>query len=297
VDRFCGETSKVRVDGGVADAITQGSNDAAAFMNSQIDYERPLDKPPGLLHLPDVLLERVRGYGAAWPARVTAGDLAGLDFSWLTQLQQYDSWSLLASGPLASYPVGDVLYYPLPNYSSVTIRAKLRYALGLAGGDVAQASREVLHLAELIRGQGLLVSELSAVQLYRIDGEARAAATQMGLDVSGWTPLDPALRVDWRDMANAGRLFTLPDVSPDVVRKALDCMPSPCPAIVEGVSMGKALSVYGETDNVPLLLQLGAEHGCESELLSRLGAAETASPYEALDVLHEDLAGYFPPSR
>jgi hypothetical protein len=297
VKRFCEETAKLRVDGGVPNALTQGANDAAAFMNSQIDYSKPLDNPPGLLHLPDAFLERIRSYGAAWPEKVTAADLQGLDVSWLAQLQQYDSWSVTSSGPLADYPVGDPLYAPLPTYDSLIVRAKLRYALALARGDVGQASAEVLHLAELMRGQGLWISELMAIQLYRIDGEARAAASSVGMDVASWTPLDPSLRASWREMAMASRLFTLPDVSPEVMRQALDCMPSACPAIIEGVSMGKALAVYGESDNVRQLVGLGAEHGCDSGLLSRLAAADTASPYEALDVLHDDLAAYFPPRQ
>lgn len=78
VDELCEKSRRVRKHEAPA-----GGADAAEFMASGMDYEKPLDQPPGSLHLPDDLRNRIRSYGDAWLQRITDADLAGLDFFWL----------------------------------------------------------------------------------------------------------------------------------------------------------------------------------------------------------------------
>lgn len=292
VDRFCEQAGKFR-DGGVPQSHFSGERDAAPYLTRQIDFERPLDLPPGLLHLPAALQARLQGYGADWLTKIVPQDWQGLDFSWLKQLDQFDYWSALGAGPLRAYPVGNVLYEPIPNFTSVRYWVKLRYALGFARGDVAQASVEVRHLADLMRSQGLLVSELNAMMIYRNDAQARAAAASASIDVSNWPAMDPALTQAWGKMAWASGRFALPGVSEATMRKAATCMPSPCSGLVEGLGLGRSLGGYATADDMSVVTDLGAQAGCEADMISRAGAAHPVSPAEALMVLSDDLSKYF----
>ena len=85
VDRLCAESAAQRERPALSDFQAR-ERDAAAFMAPLIDYEKPLDNPPGLLHLADELRERITSYGSEWPMRITDTDLSGLDFTWMTAL-------------------------------------------------------------------------------------------------------------------------------------------------------------------------------------------------------------------
>ena|SRR5438270_4145783 len=100
---------------------------AAQFMAPLVDYSPPLDNPPGRLHLADELKQRLTsGPGNDWGAKITAADLANLNFSWMTALAQFDHWSLYGAGPLKDFNGGDFFNTPIPNYTSLEEWAKLR---------------------------------------------------------------------------------------------------------------------------------------------------------------------------
>jgi len=61
VDRLCAASSSLRERPVLRDLYPR-DRDAAAFMAPLIDYEKPLDDPPGRLHLPDELRERITSY-------------------------------------------------------------------------------------------------------------------------------------------------------------------------------------------------------------------------------------------
>jgi hypothetical protein len=282
VDRLCDQNRKLQAHSGIPPPSTGGTSDAAAFMAPLIDYEKPLDHPPGLLHLPSDVVARIQGYGADWPTRISSQDIAGRDFSWLEALGQYDSWSVLSAGRLRDFPVGNVFYEPIPNYTSLLILAKLRYALSFVTGDFLEASAEVRHLAELMRSQGLLISELSGLMLYRFDALARIAAAAAGLDVSTRPSIDVTDVEGWRNTDWASVYFTYPGVSRETLTRALGCMPAPCSALVEGMGMSRTLGAYGATDNRQLLSQLARDQGCETAVFDRLGAAQELSAAEVV---------------
>src|SRR5262249_61639039 len=129
VDRLCAESGALRGQPPLRDLRTRES-DAAVFMAPLIDYEKPLDDPPGQLHLPDELRQRITSYGSDWPTPITDPDLAGLDFSWMAALGQFDHWTLLGAGRLREVPVGNIFHDPIPNYVNLMQWAKLRLALG-----------------------------------------------------------------------------------------------------------------------------------------------------------------------
>jgi len=282
VDRLCEEGRKLHDRPALPDAPTH-DRDAAAFMAPLVDYEKPLDDPPGRLHLGDPLAERLKSYGVDWPRKISDGDLAGLDFGWMEQIQAFDHWSLLGAGRLRDYPVGDVMVDPIPNYLSLQMWSKLRLAAAFRRGDFAVASAQVRHLADLTRSQSILIAEMVAVAIYRLDARARDAAVANGLDpdVAGWPEPDLDQFDRHRRIAWASLYFTYPGVDPETVRKAVACMPSPCPALLEGAAVNRAFGAY-DADNLDLVSDLARSHGCESAMLDRVRRTRELAAGDAL---------------
>ena len=81
--------------------------DAAEFLAPLVDYEKPIDQPYGKLHISDELKEHIAKGWPDWSQQITDADLAGLDFGWMKQLQQFDRWTLLTAGRLKDYPMKD----------------------------------------------------------------------------------------------------------------------------------------------------------------------------------------------
>ena len=292
VDKLCSESAKLR-DHPPMPAPTGNDHDAAEFMAPLIDYEKPLDQPPGALHLTDELRAHLLAGFPDWSQRISDGDLAGLDFGWMKQLSAYDHWSLLAAGRLKDFAPTDFFTTPIPNYVSLMQWAKLRFALARRRGDHANASVEVRHLADLIRSQNLLISEAVAVAMYKIDGSARGGAVAAGGDVSGWPTVDTVGLDTDRSEAFAAMYFTYPGVKPETLRKAVACMPAPCAALGEGAGANRAFGAYS-SDNLQLVLELAKSHGCEQALFDRAVASREVSAQEAWEQAGDTLDGQIP---
>jgi hypothetical protein len=294
LDRLCDENRKLH-DHPVALREPGNEHDAAEFLAPLIDYEKPLDEPHGRLHLAAELSERLASYGPDWPGRITDRDLAGLDFSWLPALAPFDHWSLLGAGRLRDVPPGNSFADPIPSYVSLRQWSQLRYALARRRGDLVQASAEVHHLADLTRSQGILIAEMTAVAMLRLDEHAMQMAGAAGYDVSGWTPPDVEQFGLYRRMEFASVYFTYPGVSAETVRKAVGCMPSPCSALLEGAAANRSFGKYGTTDNLALLGELFTARGCEAPSLARvLRSRELLAPEVLSEGLPEDLEGRIP---
>jgi hypothetical protein len=286
VDKLCADAAKLRANPAMPDPA--GANaDAAAFMAPRMDYERPLDLPHGSLHLPDELHTRLRD--PAWISKIAESDLQGLDFSWMTQLQQFDHWSYLGAGRLRDYVEVDAVHGAIPNYIYLMDWVKLRYAQALRRGDAQAASVEVRHLADLIRSQGILLAELVAVVIYRFDVPVRAAAVSAAQDVGGWTAPDLDELQLHRQVAFASLYFAYPGVDPETVRKAMGCAVSPCVAMAEAVAFNRSLGQAGGGENLALLNQLAAERGCDATLFARMNGTHEMATAEALETVSDDL--------
>jgi hypothetical protein len=289
--RLCEEGRKLRERPAVPEPGSR-ERDAAQFMADLVDYEMPLHDPPGRLHLPDALRARVGSYGADWLTRVSDADLAGLDFAWLDALAQYDHWTVLAAGRLRDRQPDNAFLEPIPNYASLMAWAKLRYALALRqGGDLLAASAQVRHLAELIHSQQLLISEMVANAIYKLDARAREVVAASGGDVSRWGALDLDQLDRARRVSRAAMYFTYPGVSPDVVQRAVQCMHSPCVALLEGAGANRSFGHHGATDNLPLLRDLSRGRGCDATLFDRMVAGRELAAGEALEIAAQEMDG------
>jgi len=293
VDRLCEEGNKLHEHPALPDGSSRDS-DAADFMAPLVDYEKPIDDPPGRLHLADALAERLKSYGNDWPMKISDADLEGLDFGWMTTLRRFDHWSLFGAGRLREQSVDKFFDLPIPNYSSLRLWSRLRLAAAFRRGDFAQASSDVRHLADLIRTQDIPIPEMIAVAMYRLDARAREVAVGRGIDVAGWPQPDLEQLDRHRQTVLASLNFTYPGVRPETVRKAVACMPSPCPALIEGAGANRTFGAYGAVNNLDLVSDLAREHGCESASLDRARRTRELVPSEVLDFAAEDIGGRIP---
>ena len=291
IDKLCAESAKLREKGPMKPPQSR-SADAAEYMAPLVDFEKPFDQPPGRLHLSEELRQHLTaGPGTDWGAKITDADLAALDFSWLTALARFDHWTVMSAGRLKAYTTDDFFSFPIPNYISLMQWAKLRYALARRRGDHASASAEVRHLADLIRSNNLLIAEAIAVALYRIDAGAREAAA--GADIPDWPALDGSLLDTQRHVAFASMYFTYPGVKPETLRRAMQCVPMPCVALVEGVGANKAFGSYGG-DNLAVVTELAASNGCEKALIGIATSSRDLPAADAIQRMGDDLYAQIP---
>ena len=288
VDKLCEETRKLREKPPLPDE-PGAEHDAAAFMAPLMDYEPPLDKPPGRLHLRAELAERLKSYGPDWPMRITDSDLRGLDFRWLAELGQYDHWTLLGAGRLRDLPPGNLFTEAIPNYWHLMFWVKLRYALAFRRADLPAAVREARHLAMLVHTQRILLAESVANAMGRFESRAREVATASGADVTWWDA-PAADQLDRQRRASfASIYFSYPGVSEATLRKAADCAPSACVMLIEGATANRTFGAYGATDNLELIGSLVERYGCEAAVLERIRQSRELPAPEALEALQDDL--------
>ncbi len=262
VDRYCEETKALRSNKTFTEPPR--TRDAALFMAGRTDWEGGV---VGLLHLPASLTERMSNPPGAWRT-MGSESYAGLDFVWMHELLAFDYWSLLATGPLRDHPDVPFFEAPLPNYVTLQTWSKLRLLKGLREGDLAAASLEVRHLADLIASSGTLLGEMIRVAIHGIERKT--------WDDAGLVPPDPPLtdaeRFEARHAAFAGMYFLYPGVARAVREKALKCVPSRCSALVEAIGASSSLAglVPSATGDVEWLL---AQAPCDPALAAQAAKA------------------------
>jgi hypothetical protein len=282
VDAFCEENRRVAEKGffrGVP-----GTADAVDYMVPRMDWEGNIH-PPGLLHPADDLKARMSSYATDWPSQVTDADLSGVDLSWMKRLMSFDRWSmpmdLLTTNP------SNFFEDEIPNYVSYQLWAKLQLAQGLKNGDIAEASAEVRHLADLLHTQGTLIADLVGVAILRIEQRSHDALAAAGTDVAAWPAptIDEATANELREVSLAGPRYFYPGVSPEVVAKAAACVTtSPCPAFLEGLGAQSVLGSYSSADNRELIEAASAKAGCDPKLAERTKHYSGATVDKALEL-------------
>ncbi len=276
VDRYCAETKDLvpRKDLGQPPR----ERDAARYMDGRSDWE---GGRLGLLHLPASITDRMANPPGAW--RQAGPQLyAGLDFSWMVELQQFDHWSLLAAGPLKDKQDYTFFEAPLPNYVTLQNWAKLRLLKGIHEGNLAQASVEVRHLAELCGSSGTLIGEMIRISFYGIERKTWE-------DV-GQQPPEAVMSADdaWRTRhaSFVGMYMLYPGVPRAVREKALKCIPTRCAALMEGIGAAASLSqlVPDAQKDVDWLL---AQSPCDVELAKRV----SRSPPVSSEMIRQNFTG------
>lgn len=267
VDRYC-EVAKSLQDR-KALAEPPRSRDAALYLSSRVDWE---GGRIGSLHLPASITDRMGNPPQAW--RGAGPELyAGLDFSWMTDLLQFDHWTMLAAGPLRDDEAVSFFEAPLPNYVTLQNWVKLRLLKGVHDGELESASREVRHLAALCASTGTLVGEMIRVAIYNIERKTWEDVGQP-IPQDGLTA-DDAFRA--RHASLGGTYFLYPGVPRAVREKALKCVPTRCSSLLEGIGVTasfRALVPSAQQDLDWLL----AQKPCDDALARRLTNVPPVKP-------------------
>ncbi len=277
VDRFCKDS---RAASKPWPKAPREGRDAAPWMASRVDWTTEPTRM-GTLHLDDRLIERVEATSSGWAEALGVGDLAGLDFSWLRELEAYDMWSLASAGPLAEEPSYELADAPLPSYVQLMAWVKLRFIRALALGDGADASREVRHLSALLHRQGALIPEVVSVKLLELERVAFAVAVARGQDVGGWSPPPDADHAALIKLIKAGPNFFMPGVAPEVMSKAAACATAPCSALLEAGAIHAAIGSESPVDTSRGLRTLTDSYGCDPALMAALERLSPTTPGKA----------------
>jgi len=276
VDQFCEESKQMkRAPPGPAPTKKK---DASSFLTVRIDWEGG-NRAPGLLHLPDALRQRLSSYGADWPRAVTEADLEGLDFSWMTQLHQYDHWNIMAEGPLREDRTKDFYRAPIPNFVEMLHWVKLRLARALRVHDHEQASADIHQLVALLRSMGLVIADMIAVQMLQLE---RAALEGVA----------PSLVYSSEELGHERRVgrsamyFLQPGVKEATMRKAMECNPHfKCAALAEGLGSHVTLAPFSDAQTLGAVKSMVEAAGCASELTQWISQAGPRTAVEARDAV------------
>ena len=109
----------------------------------------------------------------------------------------------------------------------------------------------------------------------------------------GWDQLEVDQLERYRRTAYASIFFTFPGVRSETVKKAMDCMLSPCVAVLEGAAANRSFGAVDLTDNLPLLGEIAAARDCEQALIARAADGEELAADEALEAAR-DLGSQIP---
>ena len=295
VERFCDEAHRLPGRRGLF-SESERLRDASGWLVDRVDWEDGWGGPPkeGSLHLSQALLDKVN---RSWPGGLGDIDLRGLDFTWMRELQAFDTWDVAAAGPLKERRGEYLSGAPLPHYILLLSWTKLRFAKALRDGDLFQAAAETRHLADLLHSQGLVVADRFAISVLQVERNARDVAAAQGRDVTGWAPLEADILLGQARLLDASPHFFYPGVDPEVMARALECAPAPCSALTEAALVYLHLGAFASSDTSAAFWSMAEERGCASgarEVLLSLRPAPSPSE-RGLDALGGRLEELFEP--
>jgi hypothetical protein len=293
IERYCAETAKLpkHLFNDPPGADPGHLRDAAYFMEPLVSWETH-PRSEGTLQLPQPLVDKIQAAHDDWATALSATDTVGLDFSWMTQLLSYDTWSLASVGAVADQAgIVDPFWAPIPYYPTLVQYGKLRYVRALAQGDLGQATTEVQHLADLMHTSGLLIGDFQAAKLLVLGQQLEAATLQRGYPALPPPPLDSASYDQFHDLSLAGTAFVMPGVDEAVMQRAMDCVPDPCAAINEAIGMHREMERLAESDDSAFWV-FAESHTCDLPFLRLI----KGSPSGRLDALSGYLSDNGAPS-
>ncbi len=254
---------------------TSRLRDAALYLGPRVDWAEPVRQ--GALHLSEERLARTTG--EAWLTTITPADLPQ-DVSWMGELAAFDHWSVRPRARVPDEPYVDVV--EIPNYLQLRAWARLRWARALTAGDLRETSRDVNHLAALLRSQGLIIAVMISLALQQDERVAFEAATARGLVVPGWEPASAETLALSRRLDRAGFAFLAPGVDPAVTQRALSCIPTPCAAVMEGAWSHATIGEFAPDNTSAAFWALAEPYAaCSPGLLTQIRAATEIPPERA----------------
>lgn len=204
-------------------------------------------------------------------------DYAGLDFTWLTELQAFDVWTVGSAGPLRD--ADEVTASTLAvNWAMLQQWAKLSLIKGLRENDLERATAEVLHLGALCQSTSFLLGKHYGASMYEL---ARSVWESSGRPVPDSIPsVDDVKRLRLLSIASVD--FLLPGVPRAIQQRSLECGLDRCASVTEATLAAAAMrEVVPET--AELLTWLRARSSCDPSLTRRIEHGRPASPVEVQD--------------
>jgi len=98
------------------------------------------------------------------------------------------------------------------------------------------------------------------------------------VDVSSWPEASEAQRAGYRTAALDGLNFFYPGVSPAVMQRALQCVPSPCTSLTEAIGLHHALAGYDSADALAPLEAMVSSITCSNAALQQARRANPVEP-------------------
>jgi hypothetical protein len=277
IDEYCA-LAKSLAD--TPDLLSGRDRDASSYLAVRVDWDDP-QRPPGLLHLPEALRQRIISYGPAWPAAITDADLADVDLSWMSELHKFDHWDLLADGPLRERRDHDFETAPLPKFGELRFWARLRLARALRDGDLSAASADIHQLAALMRSTETFPGGFTSNGVLELERAAFAAAAAAGRHVPEGLAASEADLAAEKRLGRASIYFFLPGVPAQLMERAATCNPRlRCPALLNGLAM--RVQMTGEAGPLPALI---AAQDCSADLARWISTAPRRSQSQWLQDL------------
>ena len=200
----------------------------------------------------------------------------------MSQLGQFDHWSLATVGPLAEQAAEvDPFNMPIPDYQTLMDWAKLRLLQALATGDAGTALGDVQHLADLIASNGIFFATQAAAYIVWYQQQFDGAA---GLPLPPRKPpfADQADYERFQDVALTGVAFMFPGVDPAVAKRALACSPTPCAILGEQIGLRREYDSFTDTAEDEGSFELADQSSCDRTYLQLIETSPSAG-IEALD--------------
>lgn len=268
VERYCERTQATRDP--TPKPPRSCDRDAGPYLRERIDWADP--PLQGSLHLPELLTQRLAAAGYQWVGAISPAEVDVLDFRWMKELQDYDCWRLVVPEVPPKVVRPPSTSFDFPSYVGLMRWAQLRLDQAVRHGDTLAASAEVRHLAQLIAGHQILLSEVSAMKLLEYEAQARQALVASGADPGPWTTPGMAELEERRRLARISATFLYPGVGPEVSRRALECTPAPCTALFEAAWLHRSIGAFSADDTKDTFSALLSRYGCNPTMLHHIDA-------------------------
>ncbi|NVJ04314.1 hypothetical protein HUW63_03535 [Myxococcus sp. AM001] len=243
VDFFCEQQALLGAEPWFHEPRPPG--DAGPLLN---EWLRVASGPPDLgespLRLPRHLL-LLQKFGSQEDWGTSDLELSSLDFGWMRQMHAFDHWNAI---PRAAIPPGkpfDLMSASLPEFSLLTLWAKLRLRHAVEQGTPLEAVRDVRQLAWLAYRTDTLVGGMVAISLLTIEHKLHATLVNPPPD---WRPLSPKQLKRFAAVLQSAPSFSSIASPVEVSRKARACQPAigRCVGLVEAAMFGRFLEPYAK---------------------------------------------------
>lgn len=230
------EDAKVLSKSDLFNRGTRGTSDAAPFLNPKIPWELGGGEvSPAQLTLPPAVSE-IANFNTNFMEARPDWKTLNLDFSWMQELRQFDTWSFDLHGPkFGSGEMYSLARAPVPSYSTLIVWSKLRLLKGREDGDVLSALQEVRQLGLLSLSSENLVGAMTALAILKNETRFLESLPEPTRAKVAWSPLSHDELDRAKRFLFAGASFVDARLSDEVFERLSRLTPGLCQRVQEGL--------------------------------------------------------------